>query len=120
MGFFFLPFQHEFCKKYLGSKKKGNLCVKKWWGGGGRNQGLGHFIQELFPRVDKFWGFWGIFFQENYLFRSIQIVVKSWEFWRNVFEEKKNFRANKKCPYIRFVHTLEVSPIVLSKVQFCS
>jgi hypothetical protein len=50
----------SFVRNTLVLKKKGNLCVKKlWggvgWGGGGEgNQGLGHFIQELFPRVDKF------------------------------------------------------------------
>jgi len=34
-----------------------------WGGVGERNQGLGHFIQELFPRVDKYLRILGNFFQ---------------------------------------------------------
>jgi hypothetical protein len=60
-GFFSpsFPTQHEFCKKYFGTKKRAIFVLRN---GGGGNQGLGHFIQELFPRVDKYLRILGNFF----------------------------------------------------------
>ncbi len=43
---------------------------------GERNQGLGHFIQELFPRVDKYLRILGNFFSIKIdLFRSIKKLL---------------------------------------------